>query len=119
MIIKKTFFDPIIGDIQVKDEEFYYRLLKFAIGYDRLAVGESYMDGQWDCEDLVTFFEKGLRSSGTFNKANVFISHLVHSLPLLLMNIQTKLRAKKDVSSHYDIGNDLFKMMLDRSMNYR
>lgn len=31
------------ADLQVRNERMYYRLLKFAVGLDRLAVGETYM----------------------------------------------------------------------------
>lgn len=39
-------------DIQVHNEKLYLRLLKNPI----LALGESYMEGWWDCESLDEFF---------------------------------------------------------------
>ena len=99
----------------------YYRLLKFAIGLDRLAIGETYMDGDWDCDDLVTFFEKMFENQKSFKRYYVFLTlipKLLHKTSVLLFNMQTKSRSAKDISSHYDIGNDLYKLMLDRSMNY-
>jgi len=122
----KSFFDEINvtingnrkGDIKIKDEDVYYRMTKYVTGFDRLALGESYLDGQWETDDLLTFFEKCFQSKLSFNKGFNMIAKVMHSLPLLTLNMQTKGLCRKDISSHYDIGNDLFRLMLDRSMNY-
>ena len=45
------------GDILVKDRAFYGRLLREA----SIGLGESYMDGWWECEELDLFIEKLLR----------------------------------------------------------
>jgi len=122
--VKKDFgeFDVVIngdrpGDITVNNDAFYWRTVKFGIGCNRLALGESYMDGDWDA-DLLPFLDKAVCSKLAWRKSTLLVSKMVHSLPLLMLNMQTKKRAKKDISHHYDIGNDLFKLMLDKSMNY-
>lgn len=106
------------GDIIIKNENLYGRLTKYVTGLDRLALGESYVDGDWETNDLVTFVEKCCQSPVLFNKGFNLIARLIHSFPLLTLNMQTKSQSRKDISSHYDIGNDLYKLMLDRSMNY-
>ena len=45
-------------DIQVHDERFYRRVLSET----ELGLGESYMDGWWDCEALDEFINKILRA---------------------------------------------------------
>ena len=45
-------------DIQVHNEEFYPRVMRQLY----LGLGESYMDGWWDCEQLDEFFFKVLRA---------------------------------------------------------
>jgi cyclopropane-fatty-acyl-phospholipid synthase len=45
-------------DIQVHNPKFYQRVLS----QGTLGVGESYMEGWWDCEDLDTFLNKALRT---------------------------------------------------------
>nr|MCH9637061.1 cyclopropane-fatty-acyl-phospholipid synthase [Gammaproteobacteria bacterium] len=47
-----------LRDIQVHNEKFYMRLLKNPI----LALGESYVEGWWDCESLDEFFFYLLRT---------------------------------------------------------
>lgn len=109
------------ADLQVRNDRLFYRLLKFAIGLDRLAIGETYMDGDWDCEDLITFFDKMFENQRSFKQYYVFLTlipRLLHKTSVLLFNMQSKSRSAKDISAHYDIGNDLYKLMLDRSMNY-
>ena len=76
------------------------------------------MDNEWQSDDLVEFLAKCLASAGSFKQSFRLFSKLLHSLPLLLLNMQTKSRSKHNVSSHYDIGNDLYQLMLDRTMNY-
>ena len=46
------------ADIQVHNEKFYARVLKNPI----LALGESYVEGWWDCECLDQFFYALLRA---------------------------------------------------------
>lgn len=109
---------PKPDDIQVHREEFYYQMAKFTMGFDRLALGESYMDGVWSADDLTAFLLKCTKNASSFKKNFRFISKVMHSLPLLLLNMQSKNQSRKDITAHYDIGNDLYQLMLDRSMNY-
>ena len=46
-------------DIQVHNKDFYKRVLSGG----SLALGESYMDGWWDCEKLDEFFAKILEAN--------------------------------------------------------
>ena len=93
-------------------------MAKFTMGFDRLALGEGYMDGIWSADDLFGFIMKCTKNASSYKKNFRFISKVLHSLPLLLLNMQSKGQSQKDISAHYDIGNDLYQLMLDRSMNY-
>ena len=111
-----------IADIQVHNNRFYSRMFKFSIGLDPLAFGESYMDGDWTCEDLVAFlikfFQKGPSISKRHSNFVNLVPKLVYKLSLLFFNPNTKSESEKHIASHYDIGNDLYRLMLDRTMNY-
>lgn len=99
-------------DIKVHNQQFYKRLL----GEGVLGLGESYMDGWWDCDDLDEFIFKVLKADLEHK-----ISPLKFIFPVIkskLFNLQNKSRAAKDVGSHYNLGNVLFKNMLDKRMNY-
>jgi len=99
-------------DIKVHDERFYNRiLLKWSLG-----LGESYMDGWWDTEALDEFIYR-LYVANIENK-NKDLPGRIDSCKSLLINRQSKIRARKVAHVHYDIGNDLYQHMLDRRMIY-
>ncbi|MDO8548181.1 MAG: cyclopropane fatty acyl phospholipid synthase [bacterium] len=99
-------------DIQVRDERFYDRV--FSSG--TLAVGESYMDGWWNVEDLPTFFNKVI--SARLDKELRNIGTLWYFIKAWVLNMQNKDRALEVAHKHYDVGNDLYERMLGRTMTY-
>ena len=88
-------------DIQVNQDLFYKRLVT---GGSK-ALGESYMDGWWDCSRLDQQAKKSFTALWCWTKA-------------LLTTSPGKLRAFEIGRRHYDIGNELFSLMLDKWMNY-
>lgn len=99
-------------DIQVRDERFYKRVL----AYNSLGLGESYMDGWWDSESLDGFFCKIL-SAGIENKAGNW-RIIPYLLKGIIINAGRKSRAFNIGERHYDVGNGLYKNMLDKRMVY-
>jgi len=102
-------------DIQVFDPEVYKRVFSSW----SLGLGESYMDGQWDCEQLDELFTRLLRTdidSAAVGMAKVRLgfAHLRHRL----FNLQSPDRAFQVGEQHYDVGNDVFEAMLDSRMIY-
>ena len=100
-------------DIQIHDERIYRRVLTDTA----LGLGESYMDGWWDCPALDQFFDRLLRTDlrGKI-KGNWHIGW--YYLKSKLINLQQRGRAYEVGEQHYDTGNDLFEAMLDKRMNY-
>ena len=100
-------------DIHVHRPEFYRRLLSGG----SLALGESYMDGWWDCEALDQFV---CRIMGERLDKEAKTSHqlLWAVIKAKTLNAQRKSRAYEVGKRHYDIGNDLFRIMLDPWLNY-
>ena len=81
-----------------------------------LGLGESYMDGWWDCDDLEEFFFRILSS-----KADEKIAPPVHIIGKWIgktVNLQHPSRAFTVGEKHYNTGNDLFEIMLDKRMIY-
>ncbi len=100
-------------DIQVHDERAYKRWLTET----ELGVGESYMDGWWDVEALDEFFNKILRAN-LEQKIKRSLKTALFILSTRLFNQQTKSKSKIVGREHYDLGNDLFRQMLDKRMIY-
>ena len=85
-------------DIHVHNNNFYPRLL--ATG--SLGLGESYMEGWWDCERLDQFFCK-LLSAELDSKVKVY-KEMFNVLKSKLVNYQKVSRAFDIGKHHYDIG---------------
>lgn len=100
-------------DPQIHNDNFYTRVLQEG----SLGLGESYMEGWWDCESPDQFFHKLLAVDiGTQIGSNWrFVLGFGRSS---LLNAGRQSRAFEIAEPHYDLGNDLFKAMLDKRMTY-
>lgn len=100
-------------DLQVHDERLYQRVLRDAA----LGLGESYMDGWWDCEALDEFIGRILNAQ-LDKKVKGNWATALYILKTKLFNRQKKSRAQIVGEHHYDLGNDLYQTMLDKRLNY-
>lgn len=100
-------------DIQVKNPDFFKRVLQEG----SLGLGESYMDGWWECERLDIFFQHVVRA-GLEKKLPRHLKDTLRIAAARLTNLQSKKRAWIVGKEHYDLGNDLFTQMLDPHMQY-
>jgi len=100
-------------DIQVKHPDFFKRVLQEG----SLGLGESFMDGWWDCERLDIFFNKVIRA-GLEKQLPHHLKDTLRIAAARLVNLQSKKRAWIVGKEHYDLGNDLFSRMLDEHMQY-
>lgn len=99
-------------DLQVHDERVYGRIL--AGGSQ--ALGESYMDGWWDADELDAFFDKLLR--GGLNRAVRDPQLLWAWICARFLNLQNPRRSRRVAERHYDLGNRFYERMLDPWMQY-
>lgn len=77
-----------------------------------LALGEAYMDGDLEIEgDLYEALDHFLGQLGKFSTDK-------NALKKLIFTSSSKKNQKKEVSSHYDIGNDFYKLWLDKTLSY-
>lgn len=100
-------------DLQIHHPDFFKRI----VAQGTLGLGESYMEGWWDCEQLDVSFTKAM-SSGLERKLPfnwVLALDLVKSR---LFNRQSKARSKTVAEIHYDLGNEFYADMLDSHMQY-
>jgi cyclopropane-fatty-acyl-phospholipid synthase len=100
-------------DVQVHDDRFYQRVLRDT----DLGLGESYMDGWWDCEALDEMINR-IFLARLDEKVKKSPRLVFHALKSKLFNRQTKSRSRIVGERHYDLGNDLYNAMLDSRMNY-
>ena len=101
-------------DIKVNNKAFFNRVL----AEGSTGLGESYVDGWWDCPHLDQFFDKILRADIQTLSRNKWPNILFHRIPSLLFNMQSRSRARIVGEVHYNKGNDLYQLMLDKRMTY-
>jgi cyclopropane-fatty-acyl-phospholipid synthase len=81
---------------------------------------DAYVDGLWDTPDMTAVFQVAARNIG---RADAFVKkfNFVRTPWLRLrsgFSRNTKRRSRKDISAHYDLGNDMFELWLDPRMMY-
>ena len=104
---------PKSWDIKLYDQRWYQRVWRDG----NLGLGESYMDGWWDCEQLDEMICRLLRS-GVEDKVRKNMRSLLRFAPAVLRNLQSRARARMIARHHYDLGNDLFLSFLDPYNQY-
>jgi cyclopropane-fatty-acyl-phospholipid synthase len=106
---------PLRARITVNDPGFHRAVLKGSLG-----LGQSYMDGLWDVDDLVALVRIAARNVHRFDR-------LRRTLRPVLAPVQgaasfarrnTIARSREQISAHYDLGNDLYELFLDETMMY-
>lgn len=100
-------------DPQIHNEDFYGRVLR----QGSLGLGESYMDGWWDCEKLDQFFHKVLEAE-LYNQIKKNWDILFKIAWNFVLNTGRKSKAFEVGERHYDIGNDLYRAILDKRLTY-
>ncbi|MEI8032163.1 MAG: cyclopropane fatty acyl phospholipid synthase [Chlorobiaceae bacterium] len=87
-----------------------------AITDGNLGLGESYMDGWWECRDLEEFFFRVLRAKA--DEKVMSGAMILQKIAGSLCNLQSPSRAYAVGEHHYNTGNNLFEKMLDKRMIY-
>lgn len=104
-----------VARVRINDQRAWRRLIRGSTG-----MAESYALGEWDCDDLVTLGVIAAENLGQLDRLRRRFRFLIWPLQRLglLMPRTTRARGRKQIAAHYDLGNDLFSLFLDRSMNY-
>ncbi len=107
--------------MDVKDENAFRRIMLAA----DIGLTEGYMEGEWDSPDLnalIGFFIENIDQtpgmSGSARKAlGVGLFRIADRLGHLLRPNDKKM-VRRNISEHYDVSNDFFRLFLDPSMMY-
>ena len=99
--------------LTIHDDAFFRRVATRG----KLGVGESYTAGEWDSDDLVGLLELLLRNAAPAAEGHSGVRRLLEARPRLNRR-NGMLRAQRNIAYHYDLGNDLFQLMLDETMTY-
>ncbi len=112
------FGDPdadLAARLEVHSPSFYRAVLGGSVG-----LGEAYRDGVWDCDDPVALIRIAARNMGTLDRWHRRLHLMISPLERTLWRVPRNSRgaARRHISAHYDLGNDLFALYLDESMMY-
>ena len=107
------FNGPNEWDVQVHDARLYKRV--FSGG--SLAFGEAYMDGWWDCARIDVLLTK-LISIDIKQRMRLRPRDVLDIAAGYAFNQQTRKKAPASARRHYDMGNELFRTMLDKHWTY-
>lgn len=80
---------------------------------------EGYMEGEWDSPDIVALVRWAIGNEAAIE--NVFAGHPILQFFNRLIHLgrsNTRRGSRKNISYHYDLGNDFYKLWLDPSMTY-
>jgi cyclopropane-fatty-acyl-phospholipid synthase len=103
------------GVVEVRSPRFWPALLHGSRG-----LAESYADGAWESPDLAAVIRVAARNvdrldavrrriapvRGPWQRANGFVAR------------NTPARSRRHVAAHYDLGNELYELMLDPTLSY-
>ena len=102
--------------IVVRNPAVYRRMLLNGV----LGAAEAYMEGDWETTDLVSvvrFFVSNLEELQAMNKQRSWLNRAALA-SLSWVHRNTTQRSHKNISAHYDLGNDFFGLFLDPTMLY-
>lgn len=85
-----------------------------------IGAGEAYMRGTWRSENLVDLVRLLLRNRQMLDNMERGAARLTRPLMKLFhwLNQNSRAGARRNISAHYDLGNDFFALWLDESMMY-
>ena len=107
---------PLHVHANVRSPDFYRQIaMNGSVG-----AGEAYMDGLWECDDLVALVRLLVRNRDLLDGMETGLARLggmaMRGLHSLKRN--TRLGSQRNIAAHYDLGNELFALFLDKDMMY-
>ena len=106
--------DPTVH-VTVHDARAYASFLRGSRG-----MGDSYVRGWWDSDDLTTLLRVLHRSTAGIRRSLDRVGAAARPLldPPARLRRSDKSVDRRNIQAHYDIGNDFYALMLDKTMTY-
>ncbi len=111
----------ITTNIEIKNENFF----KHCVLFGDIGFGEAYVDGDWDTDDItnvIKWFLLNIENSPGISgsRTKTFALNILKLWNKIFhwKNANDLSGSKKNISEHYDLNNDFFKLFLDPTMTY-
>jgi cyclopropane-fatty-acyl-phospholipid synthase len=104
------------ASLRVHDPAFY----RAVAANGSVGAGESYMDGHWDCDDLVAMVRLLARNRELLDALERGPARLGGLAMRCLHGLRRNTRdgSRRNIAAHYDLGNEFFELFLDDGMMY-
>jgi cyclopropane-fatty-acyl-phospholipid synthase len=102
--------------IHVKDRRFYSDIALAG----SMGAGEAYMAGSWTTDNLTALAQIMLRNRDVMEGMDGGLARLANPIRRFIhyLNRNTKTGSQRNIAAHYDLGNDFFELILDRTLMY-
>tara|TARA_B110000438_G_C15800728_1_gene645037 strand:+ start:1210 stop:2397 length:1188 start_codon:yes stop_codon:yes gene_type:complete len=116
---KKYYFgdkeSKLKAQIKINDPNFTSKIIRKGGS----ALGECYINNEFTTEDLPALIELTAKNVNIIYKFSGLLNVSIFQNVLnKFINTNTKQRSKKNISAHYDLGNDFFSIWLDKTLTY-
>ena len=97
-----------------------HRAIAALVAHGSVGLGEGYIEGWWHADDLTALVRVLVANRGRLGAVRDDLGRLVHPLvdPLRRLGAPAKADDRRRVRAHYDLGDELFSLMLDPTMSY-
>jgi cyclopropane-fatty-acyl-phospholipid synthase len=101
--------------VVVRSPRVWRKLLRGSRG-----LAESHIDGLWDSPDVTAVIRLAARNVDGLDRLRRRLAPVRAPFHWLVSHLRsnTRRRSRKAIAAHYDLGNDLFALMLDPTMSY-
>ncbi len=113
-------FGDASSRLQARVEIRHYRFFTKALFAGGVGLGESYVDGDWESADIVSFLKLLVLNRKQFSERSYLWSIIGRGLNSLVHSARRNTidGSRKNIQAHYDTGNEFFKIFLDPCLTY-
>ncbi|MCA8989844.1 MAG: class I SAM-dependent methyltransferase [Planctomycetaceae bacterium] len=108
--------EELTVSVTVNDPRFYRRVMLEG----SLGAAESYLQGEWDCSDLMPLFRILCRNMDRLGSLDSAWSKIGGGLARVghVLRTNSLTGSRNNIAAHYDLSNDFFRCFLDPTMMY-
>lgn len=113
-------FGPPEADLRARVRIHDPRAFQAGLRHGEVGLGEAYMAGWWDTDDLVAVVRIAVRNMAAFDHGGGLLSALGKAANRLLHRRRRNhvAGARRNIGHHYDLGNDFYRLWLDPTLAY-
>ncbi|HEX5939686.1 MAG TPA: cyclopropane-fatty-acyl-phospholipid synthase family protein [Dehalococcoidia bacterium] len=105
------------ADVRINDERFFRHVLV----HGEIGFAEAYMDRLWETDDLVTVLQLALENRQKVDRRAAWlagVSGVLDRRRHVLSKPNSLDGSRRNITFHYDLSNDFYKLWLDESLIY-